>query len=349
MEQDALWVPLLTHFRESERGLAIDAGRMSAQIRAMQPDVRQFLLAGSTGDGWELDLDQFRDLIKLARRADVFKGTRILFGILRPTTEEVIARAQVLERSLQADGALAAMYVGLTICPPVDAGASQATILAHYRAVLAATTSRLAVYQLPQVTGCSIEPATMQALAADPRVIMFKDTSGTDTVAAAGPFPGVLMVRGAEGGYLEALHPDGQYDGWLLSSANVFGHALRRILDLRASGDLTGARALSQMVTTVVNALFAAARDTPFGNPFSNANRAADHILAIGKGWREVAAPLAASGNALPTELLAAAAEILGALPTISGAGYVAARRTASRPKALPTHVGKKRRTPGTP
>ncbi len=62
---DAFWVPLLTHFRRHGSGLAVDADRMAAQIRAMQPDVRQFLLAGSTGEGWEIGLDQLMNIVRL--------------------------------------------------------------------------------------------------------------------------------------------------------------------------------------------------------------------------------------------------------------------------------------------
>jgi dihydrodipicolinate synthase/N-acetylneuraminate lyase len=321
---DPLWVPLLTHFRRDGTRLAVDTERMTAQIRAMQPDVRQFLLAGSTGDGWEIGLDQLMDIVHLTRRADVFGGTRILFGVLRRTTEEVVAWGQAVERALDKDGPPAGAYMGLTVCPPVQPDATQETILAHYRAVLAATQSPIAVYQLPQVTGCSIAPATMRAIAENPRVTMFKDTSGTDTVAGAGPLPGVLMVRGAEGGYVEALKPAGPYDGWLLSTGNVFGRALRRMLELHSAGEAERARALSTVVSAMVDALFQAAVKVGFGNPFSNANRAADHVRAFGRDWRSAPLPLAASGNALPVALLEAAADIIGALPGIPEGGYVA-------------------------
>lgn len=320
---DAFWVPLLTHFRRHGSGLAVDVERMAAQIHAMRPDVQQFLLAGSTGDGWEIALDQLMDIVRLTRRADVFGGTRILFGVLRPSTEEVVAWAREVERALATDGPPAGAYTGLTVCPPVEPKATQETILAHYRAVLSATKSPIAVYQLPQVTGCSIAPATMRAIAENPRVIMFKDTSGSDTVAEAGPLPGVLMVRGAEGGYVEALRPTGAYDGWLLSTGNVFGRALRRMLELHEMGEDERAHALSSVVTAMVQALFQAAGKLGFGNAFSNANRAADHVRAFGHGWRAASPPLTASGNTLPAELLDAAADIIGALPGIPEGGYI--------------------------
>ncbi|MGH7079431.1 MAG: dihydrodipicolinate synthase family protein [Acetobacteraceae bacterium] len=337
--QDPLWVPLLTHFRAGGGGVVVDPVRMAAQIRAMQPEVRQYLLGGSTGDGWELDEHQFGDLISLSR-TEVFTGTRVLMGVLRPTTGEVIARARMVERALVHDGPPRGVYAGLTVCPPVAPEASQGSILAHYRAVLEATESPIAVYQLPQITGCSLEPATVRTLARDPRIIMFKDTSGTDTVASAGPIPGVAMVRGAEGGYLAALAPSGPYDGWLLSSANVFGRVLRRILDLHAADEGARASRLSGILAMVVEALFDAAAEIAFGNPFSNANRAADHVLATGRTWRDVPAPLSASGNALPARLLEAAADILEALRAVSDAGYLPVRKISPRAKLRPIEEG---------
>ena len=242
--------------------------------------------------------------------------------VLRPDTGAVVEWARQVERNLVEGGLGRDGYVGLAVCPPVDPGASQDAILAHYRAVLAATTGDLAVYQLPQVTGCAIEPETMRVLAREPRVTMFKDTSGGDAVTRSGIVSGVTMVRGAEGGYVEALRPTGGYDGWLLSTGNVFGPVLRRMLALHADGHSERAGALSALMTTTVEALFRAASAVPFGNPFSNANKAADHLLAEGRDWRARPLPVAVSGKELPFSLLEAVEDIVGAFPAIAVRGY---------------------------
>jgi 4-hydroxy-tetrahydrodipicolinate synthase len=301
---DRLWVPLLSHYRNGPSGARLDADRMAAHLAALKPTVRQFLLAGSTGDGWEFSFDHFTDMVQASRRPELFGGTNLLFGVLRRETSEVVEWARILERWIEQDGPPAGRFVGLTICPPVDPSAS-----------LANTRSPIAVYQLPQVTGCSIEPSTMRTLAADPRIMMFKDTSGTDTIANDGPILGVLMVRGAEGGYIEALRPDGPYDGWLLSTGNVFGTAFRRLLELAEAGHRDRAIKLSDIVARMVEALFDVARELPFGNPFSNANRAVDHLRAYGAGWRQADPPLTISGETLPPSLLEAAADLVGYLP----------------------------------
>ena len=65
--------------------------------------MRQFLLAGSTGDGWEMSLEQLLVLVRLTSRPDLFEGTRFLVGALRPTTEGVVEWARAIESTLGRD------------------------------------------------------------------------------------------------------------------------------------------------------------------------------------------------------------------------------------------------------
>jgi 4-hydroxy-tetrahydrodipicolinate synthase len=321
-QDDRLWVPLLTQYRRQGSTVEIDPDRTAAHLSFIRPWVRQFLLAGSTGDGWEMSLEQLLVLVRLTSRPDLFEGTRFLVGALRPTTEGVIEWAREIESTLDGMKAPAGEYCGLAVCPPIDANASQSDIIRHYERVLAETRSEIAVYQLPQVTHCSIEPDTMRTLADNSRVTMFKDTSGTDTVALSG-FTGPRLVRGAEGNYVDMLQPTGLYQGWLLSTGNAFGSHLRRMLDLLEADRREEALAISRVLTAVVNEMFAAAAKLPFGNPFSNANRAVDHLWAYGSGWVNAPAPLTISGNELPKELLEAASDIVGRFPVLPERGYL--------------------------
>ena len=320
---DALWVPLLTHYQGVAR-VAVDPRRMAAHVAHLKPHLRQFLLAGSTGDGWELSIRQLLDIARLARDPAVFGEARVLFGLLRGTTDEVIQWAHALEQNFLDEGLPAGEFLGYAVCPPIDERAGQDAIRRHYERVLKATTRPIAVYELPQVTGCSIAPETLSALAKDPRVILFKDTGGVDAVARAGAIASVVMLRGAEGGYVEALKPNGPYDGWLLSTANVFAREFRQILRFRDSGQADAALDLSQTLTRQITALFESAESLPFGNAFSNANRAGDHVLAWGRAWREAPPPLTISGEALPRALLEAAAASLARHPGVPERGYLA-------------------------
>ncbi len=324
-EHDPLWVPLLTHYDRGQPG-KIDPARMKAHVRALHADVRQFLIAGSTGDGWEIGEPAFRDLVRLSLEPGVFgPETRVLFGALRPTTGEVIGRIAILEGMLAAEPRRATRIAGVTVCPPVDQTITQAEILDHYAQVFAATTLPVAVYQLPQVTGCVLEPRTVLDLVSSGRVAMFKDSSGSDAVAAAGAALGAVALRGAEGNYAEALRPAGAYDGWLLSTGNVFAGCLQEVAaSLRKAGS-DAAAALSADLTHAVARVFNAAQQVGFGNAFSNANRACDHVLAWGARWRDADPPLSVSGAPLPLILLEEAEVAVSGIRNVPACGYLEA------------------------
>ncbi|GMG84277.1 dihydrodipicolinate synthase family protein [Paralimibaculum aggregatum] len=317
--EDPLWVPVLTHYTPDG---GIDAPRMRAHLASLAPHVRQIMLAGSTGDGWELDDARFDALIDLAE-GEFPDGAAILFGVLRPTTEAVVARLRHLEARLAASPALRSRFRGAVLCPPVEPEAGQPRIIEHFEAALAASTCPVAVYQLPQVTGCRISPETMVHLAGSDRVTMFKDSSGEDRIAGAADYAGVVLVRGAEGGYAEALQPEGAYHGWLLSTGNALAAPLKRIWELGQGGEKDAARALSDQVSAVVSTVFAAAASEGGANAFSNANRAMDHLRAWGSAWKSAPAALKVDGSPLSEALLDKVADQAGALLEIGETGYL--------------------------
>ncbi len=137
---DPLWVPVLTHYRVDG---SLDAGRCAAQIAAIAGDVRQLLIAGTTGDGWEMPdaiLDAWLELAGTSLTPD----HRLLVGAFAADAAGVIARARRIERHF-ADRPGAVQFAGLAICAPVDASATQAAIAAHLDAIIGATTPPIAL------------------------------------------------------------------------------------------------------------------------------------------------------------------------------------------------------------
>lgn len=319
---DTLWVPVLTHY-EATPERRLDRRRTAAHLSHITPHVRQFLIGGTTGDGWEMPDEILADWIALAQTPGVLdKGHSVLFGAFGETTEDVIDRARMIERAI-GERSLAASYAGLTVCAPVSETATQDEILEHFQRILSATTSPIAIYQLPQVVHCEIAPETFAELAgSDPRVVLFKDTSGRDTVANSGqPTGSAALLRGAEGDYAAHVKPSGAYDGWLLSTANGLAPQLRAISDKVASGNQSGAIADSDALSGLVSSLFAAAEGLPSGNPFSNANRAVDHVLAYGSDCTRVPARIA-SGEALPVAFIETIERLLVAAGINTASGY---------------------------
>ena len=196
--------------------------------------------------------------------------------------------------------------VGFTVCPPRGADLTQEQILASLEEVLQLQYPT-ALYQLPQVTENEISPAAfLQLVERYPNLYLLKDTSGQDWIARAGIDPGgVFLVRGAEGGYSRWLKSaGGPYDGLLLSSANNFASQLAEVERLVDAGQREQADALSNRIEQVVSRCFEIVAGVPLGNPFTNANKLLDHVLAYGAEAVRQPPPVLHGGTRLPRELI---------------------------------------------
>jgi len=329
----ALFCPPITHYDPEG---ALDAERTRAHMAVTAPHARCILVPGSTGDGWELSPGEVRRLLEIHARLAGELGYSILVGALHPDAAE--ARRAVLDRldlfkalagTANAERALAASRVaGFTVCGPSGADLTQGAIEDALRRILDLGLPA-EVYQLPQVTKNEISPAVMERLVGEyPNLWMMKDTSGSDRVVRAGiRRRGAVFVRGAEGDFASWLaDKDGEserkYDGFLLSSANTFAPYLAEMIRLVRSGDRPAAEELSGRMDAVVRAIFAEASFLPFGNPFSNANKALDHVLAWG-GANRAPAPITHSGSLVPAGLLSAAEVALRRGGFLPARGYL--------------------------
>ena len=156
-----------------------------------------------------------------------------------------------------------------------------------------------------------------------PNFLFFKDTSGADRVATAG-VRDVFLVRGAEGGYSRHLAAaGGAYDGFLLSTANCFGAQLAQVIEDLAGQQGARAEQISQHMAAVVDTVFAEAAQLPFGNAFTNANKAIDHFMAHGPTALSQPSPRLHSGQQLPAALLALSAEALRREGLMPARGYL--------------------------
>lgn len=319
-----LWCPLLTHYDDAGR---IDFERIRRQLDFLAPSVRGFLVPGSTGDGWQLADDQAQALLAGVVGMAVERRLALLIGVLKPSggaMHDMLARTmRWLQQRAGSDDPVTALrsasVAGFTYCAPHGATLSQGDIADTLDSLLA-TGLPVSLYQLPQVTGNEIAPATVQRLAArHANLLMLKDTSGEDRVADSG-LDSLFLVRGAEGGYSRHLKLGGsRYDGFLLSTANGFGPQLAALIDHLRNGRQAQADALSARLEATVNEVFAAAAPLRYGNAFTNANKAIDHFMAHGPGAGSVTPPRLHSGERLPAGLIAttgAALERNALMPT---------------------------------
>jgi len=325
-----LWCPLLTHYRDDG---TIDFERMTRHLEAIIPAVEGFLIPGSTGDGWELDDSQTLEVAGFAIRQGQKYDCRLLLGVLKRDTAAMIRTISAL---LGAEAAgqskedtfriLREKHIsGFTVCPPAGKDLTQPEIMAALTEVLELGLPT-ALYQLPQVTGNEVAPETFAGLARRyANLIFFKDSSGQDRIARSGcDGGGVFMVRGAEGDYANWLKiAAGPYDGFLLSTANVFARELKALIAGLERGDREAAAAISRRLTAAINEVFALVQPLPYGNQFTNANKACDHFFAFGTAAERRPPPLLRAGVRLPGGVMAATQAILRRYGLLPEKGYL--------------------------
>ena len=325
-----LWCPPITHYKSDG---SLDGARQKAHWRKMVRHVGGFLVPGSTSDGWEMAKDETDALLTQTLDLSADLDTRILVGVLRtevPTMLAAITRTldKLKARTGQSDP-LAAMaqarVCGFTVCPPTGDALTQAHLKAGLSAVLDVGMP-VALYQLPQVTQNEMAPDLVAGLANEyANFVLFKDTSGEDRVAlAGGGQSGVFLMRGAEGDYTQWLRESGgPYHGLLLSTANSFPAQLGKMVALLETGKLAAAHTLSAKLTTVVNTVLALVADIPYGNAFTNINKAIDHWMAYGPRADNITPPMLHAGVPLPETVIQQTGAVLTNMDWLPEQGYL--------------------------
>ena len=278
---DPIWVPIISQYQNT-KNLELDEKLIQKHINWLDPHVKQFLVCGTTGDGWNLTDKLILNWLDILNDNSLIKkDNKILFGAFGKTTEDVLRRADIIERYLVKNGSSAGFF-GLTLCAPINENIKQKEIISHFKRIIENTHLPISIYQLPQVVKCKIEPETLKILKDNfqDRIQLFKDTSGEDDVVNSRiNFNDLIFLRGAEENYFDHLQPHGKYHGFLLSSANCFGKILREICNNVAKGNFKDAEKMSEELSDIIRISFSEGQTLDFGNPFSNVNKAFAHVL----------------------------------------------------------------------
>ena len=325
-----LWCPTVTHYTMEGK---IDAARVRAQLDFLSTWVKGFLIPGSTGDGWEMSEAEILELLAIAVPTMRKNQTKLLVAVLKTDATEalqfmqrIVAWVKVLTgKSDPAEALQAANICGFTVCAPKGKDLT-VTEIADGIAPILETGLPLSLYQLPQITENELPPELVADFATRySNLILFKDTSGKDHVVQSGlDFKGVFLVRGAEGGYAEALREHGgPYNGWLLSTANGFAEVLANIAALSEDGKLSEAKALSAKLAGVVEAVFKAVSGVKAGNAFANSAKAVDHFRAHGSAGLTNTPPRLHAGTDLPIEVIQRTGTILREAGWLPERGYL--------------------------
>ncbi len=326
-----LWCPPLTHFKADG---SIDFERMTAHFRNMSPWIRGLLIPGTTGEGWELSAEESLSVTGFALQMSREYKTRLLLGALRTdvtAVREMITRMMTLiEETAAMNGETvnilsAAGVCGFAVCPPKGKSLSQADIEAGLSTIMEMGLP-VALYQLPFVTENEVAPETFEKLVHQyPNLIFFKDSSGRDLIAASSvDKTGVFLVRGGEGDYVRWLkNADGPYDGFLLSVANSFAPELTLLMEYIEAGDRQSASEISERVTKTLFGTIALVKALPFGNPFTNANKAIDHFFAFGRSAGVKEGPVLKGGIRISGDILSATGDVLRKYGLMPEKGYL--------------------------
>ena len=160
---DPLWVPIISHYQNT-KNLELDNSLIQKHIKWLEPHVKQFLVCGTTGDGWNLtDKLVLNWLDILNQKSLINKDNKILFGAFGKTTEDVLRRTDIIEKYILKNGSSAGFF-GLTLCAPVNESIKQDEIIHHFTRIIENTYLPISIYQLPQVVKCKIEPETLKIL-----------------------------------------------------------------------------------------------------------------------------------------------------------------------------------------
>lgn len=278
---DPLWAPILTHYELADN-LRLNKALIKKHMKWLEPSVKQFLVCGTTGDGWILSDKLINDWLEILTEKNFLTDqNKILFGAFGNTTKEVLHRAKLIEDYLT-DHTCEASFFGLTLCAPVNETITQNEIIKHFEKIIENTLLPISIYQLPQVVKCEIKPETLKYLKDKfkKRIVLFKDTSDEDKVIDSKiDFGDLKFLRGAEKNYFNHIKPRGKYDGFLLSTANCFGKVLREILKEVEKNNFEKAENLSKKLSDIIGVSFDKGEKLNFGNPFSNVNKAFLHVI----------------------------------------------------------------------
>ena len=278
---DPLWAPILSHY-ELAGDLRLNKALIKKHMKWLEPNVKQFLVCGTTGDGWILSDKLINDWLEILTEKNFLTDqNKILFGAFGNTTKEVLHRAKLIEDYLT-DHTCEASFFGLTLCAPVNEKITQNEIIKHFEKIIENTLLPISIYQLPQVVKCEIKPETLKYLKDKfkKRIVLFKDTSDEDKVIDSKiDFGDLKFLRGAEKNYFSHIKPRGKYDGFLLSTANCFGKVLREILKEVEKNNFEKAENLSKKLSDIIRVSFDKGEKLNFGNPFSNVNKAFLHVI----------------------------------------------------------------------
>ncbi|WP_421997209.1 4-hydroxy-tetrahydrodipicolinate synthase [Reyranella sp.] len=250
-----LWLPLVTPFRDG----AVDLASYERLIEHyLGLGVDGLFPLGTTGESPTLDADEIDAIVE--RTVDVVAGRVPVFvGVGGNATHKVAAALRRLER-FRFDGIV-------SVCPYYNRP-GQDGLVAHFRAVAAATDRPVMIYNIPYRTAVNLSNDSLLELAEIGNIVGVKDSSGSlaqslDLLARKpANVPGGFSVLTGEDALYFTMMANGA-DGGILAASHVMTGAFVEVGRRFAANDLAGARRAWAPLAAFVPLLFAEANPMP--------------------------------------------------------------------------------------
>ena len=232
--------------------------------------VHGLLALGSTGETASLDEGGRRAML-----AAVIEAARGRVPVICGVAQSHLAAARGEVEAARALGADAVL-----VAPPFYYPTDQAGVLAFYRELASGADLPLMLYNIPQFTKVTAEPATVATLAREGTIQGIKDSSRDfeyfeGVCIETRDMPGFRVFTGSDRMLLASLAMGGA--GTICGAGNVAPAMVVRIFDEYERGDIDAARAAQDRLYELVGALRAGV--------FPLAIKAALHTMGICEPW----------------------------------------------------------------
>ena len=246
-----LWLPLVTPFKDGD----VDFWSYERLIEHyVARGVDGLFPLGTTGESPALDDEEIDELVertvaKVAGRVPVFVGVG---GNATHKVEKTLGR---LDR-FAFDGIV-------SVCPYYNRP-GQDGLIAHFRAIAAATDRDVLIYNIPYRTAVNLFNDALLELAEIPNIVGAKDSSGSlaQSLDLLARKPADFAVLTGEDALYFTMMANGA-EGGILASSHLMTERFVEVGHCFANNDLAGARAAWAPLASLVPLLFAEANPMP--------------------------------------------------------------------------------------
>jgi len=243
-----VWVPLITPF--DAQG-AVDVGAIERLCHEYSAaGVSGIVALGTTGEASALEPEEKRVAIDAVIRVCDDAGTRVLVGTGSNNTQETMRATAALADTPSVVGAL--------VVVPYYVRPSVAGIVAHYKAVAAASPVPVIAYNVPSRTGRDMGAAGLLEIASVPNIAGVKQAVATldaDTLEVLASAPAGFGVLGGEDTLLFPLMCMGAV-GTISAAAHLCTERFVAMIECGLAGKIDDGRAHAEALLPVIRAAY---------------------------------------------------------------------------------------------